>query len=242
LSRSAASIRKADGHPKTNDWKLVQLAFTPIGTSREARVITIYGMTDSGNCYKPRLLMAKLARPFRHVETNSMDGSTRSPDFLTKNPNGKVPLMELEDGRMLAESNAMLLYLAEQTRFIPTQRYERAVVYQWLFFEQYSHEPYIAVRRALTKFPERAKDATPERLASTLAGGNKALGVMENQLKRTPFLAGDAISVADIALYAYTHDAGLYGFDLGAYPAVSAWLERVKADEGHVPLNWVPKA
>jgi glutathione S-transferase len=205
-------------------------------------VITIYGMTDSGNCYKPRLLMAKLGRTFRHVETNSMDGSTRKEDFLAKNPNGKVPLMELDDGRLLAESNAMLLYLAEGTRFIPTGHYARGLVYQWLFFEQYSHEPYVAVRRALMKFPERAKDATPERLASTLAGGNKALGVMEDQLERTPFLAGDAISVADIALYAYTHDAGLYGFELDAYPAVSAWLERVKADKGHVPLDWVPKA
>ena len=205
-------------------------------------MITIYGMTDSGNCYKPRLLMAKLGRTFRHVETNSMDGSTRKEDFLAKNPNGKVPLMELDDGRLLAESNAILLYLAEGTRFVPTEHYARGLVYQWLFFEQYSHEPYVAVRRALMKFPERAKDATPEQLASTLAGGNKALGVMEDQLKRTPFLAGDAISVADIALYAYTHDAGLYGFELEAYPAVSAWLERVRADKGHVPLDWVPKA
>lgn len=205
-------------------------------------MITIYGMTDSGNCYKPRLLMAKLDRPFRHVEVNAMDGSTRIPDFLSKNPNGKVPLLELEDGRLLAESNAMLLYLAEGTRLIPADIYERGLVYQWLFFEQYSHESYIAVRRALLKFPERARDATPERLASTLAGGNKALAVMEDQLKRRAFLARDEISVADIALYAYTHDAGLYGYDLEAHPAVSAWLGRVAADEGHVPIGWTPSA
>ncbi len=205
-------------------------------------MITIYGMTDSGNCYKPRLLMAKLGRIFRHVETNSTDGSTRRPDFLAKNPNGKVPLMELEDGRLLAESNAMLIYLGEGTRFLPTEHYERGLAYQWLFFEQYSHEPYVAVRRALMKFPERAKDATPERLASTLAGGNKALGVMEDQLRRTPFLAGNAISVADIALYAYTHDADLYGFEVSAYPAVSTWLDRVSADEGHVPIEWHPRS
>lgn len=203
-------------------------------------MITIYGMTDSGNCYKPRLMMAKLGKPFRHVEVNAMDGSTRSPDFLAKNPNGKVPLLELEDGRLLAESNAMLLYLAEGTRFIPSGHYERGLVYQWLFFEQYSHEPYIAVRRALLKFPERARDATPERLASTLAGGNKALAVMEDQLKRTAFLAGDKISIADIALYAYTHDAGLHGYDLEAHPAVSAWLGRVRADDGHVPIDRIP--
>lgn len=205
-------------------------------------MITLYGMTDSGNCYKPRLLLAKLGEPFRHVETNAMDGSTHYAEFLAKNPNGKVPLMEFEDGRLLAESNAMLLYLAEGTRFVPARHYERGLAYQWLFFEQYSHEPYVAVRRALLRFPERAKDATPERLASTLAGGNKALGVMEAQLKRTPFLAGDAISVADISLYAYTHDAGLHGFDLGSFPAVSAWLRRVEADDGHVPLDWTPSA
>jgi glutathione S-transferase len=156
------------------------------------------------------------------------------------NPNGRVPLLELEDGRRLAESNAMLVYLAEGTRFIPADRYERGLVHQWLFFEQYSHEPYIAVRRALLIYPDRAKEATPERLASTLAGGEKALRVMEEQLQRTPFFAGQAMSIADIALYAYTHDAGNGGFDLAAYPAVSAWLARVEADPGHVPLTWLP--
>jgi glutathione S-transferase len=203
-------------------------------------MITIYGMTESGNSYKPRLLLAKLGRAFRHVETSSLDGSTRSAAFLAKNPNGKVPLLELEDGRVLAESNAMLLYLAEGTRFLPQDSFERALVNQWLFFEQYSHEPYVAVRRAILNYPQRARDATPERLASTLAGGQKALGVMERQLSQMPFLAGDAISVADLALYAYTHDADTGGFDLAAYPEVSAWLARVAADPGHVPLEWVP--
>jgi glutathione S-transferase len=205
-------------------------------------MITIYGMTDSGNCYKPRLLLAKLGRSFRHIETNSNDGSTRSPEFLAKNPNGKVPLMELEDRRLLAESNAILLYLAEGTRFLPDDSYRRGLAFQWLFFEQYSHEPYVAVRRAILKYASRAKEATPERLASTLAGGTKALAVMEDQLGRTPFLAGDTISVADIALYAYTHDAGLYGFEMANYPAVVAWLERVRTDEGHVPIEWAPNS
>lgn len=201
----------------------------------------IYGMSDSGNCYKPRLLLTKLGRPFTHVEVNSIDGATRRPEFLALNPNGKVPLLEFEDGRLLAESNAILLHLAEGTRFLPTDAYERALVYQWLFFEQYSHEPYIAVRRAILKYPERAGEATPERLAATLAGGNKALGVMEQQLSRTPFIAGAAISVADIALYAYTHEAGIGGFDLDVYPAVSAWLDRVEVDPGHVPITWLPE-
>ena len=201
---------------------------------------TIYGMIDSGNCYKPRLLMAKLGRPFTHVEVSSHDGATKSADYLAKNPNGMVPLLELDDGRLLAESNAILLYLGEETRFVPADRYGRGLVHQWLFFEQYSHEPYIAVRKAILTFPERAKEATPERLELTLTRGNKALGVMEAQLMRTPFLAGDEISVADIALYAYTHDAARGGFDLKSYPAVSAWLERVRADPGHAPIDWLP--
>jgi glutathione S-transferase len=203
-------------------------------------MITLYGSLDSGNCYKPRLLAAKLGLPFRHVEVNSRDGSTRTAQFLAKNPNGKVPLMELKDGRLLWESNAMLLYLGEGTRFLPADRYARGVVHQWLFFEQYSHEPYIAVRRALARYPERKTLATPERLVETLAGGEKALGVMETQLEKTPFIAGETMSVADIALFAYTQDAEYAGFDLGRFPAVAAWLDRVRADAGHVPLAWAP--
>lgn len=201
---------------------------------------TIYGMVESGNCYKPRLLMAKLDQPFRHVAVSSRDGSTRTPAYLAKNPNGMVPLLELEDGRLLAESNAILLYLAEGSRLLPQDAYQRGLVYQWLFFEQYSHEPYIAVRKALLTFPERAGDATPERLALTLERGNRALGVMERHLAENSFFAGDAPSVADIALYAYTHEAGKGGFDLSAYPAVGAWLDRVRADPGHVPIDWLP--
>lgn len=202
-------------------------------------MISVYGMHDSGNCYKPRLLLAKLGRPFRHVEVVS-GVSTKTTDFLAKNPNGRAPILELEDGRVIAESNAILLHLAEGTRFLPADAHERALAYQWMFFEQYSHEPFVAVRRALLVYPHRAAEATPERLAATLAGGLKALGVMEEQLGKTPFFAGEAMSVADIALYAYTHIAGDGGFDLGQFPAVSAWLERVEADPGHVPITWLP--
>ncbi len=204
-------------------------------------MITIYGMIGSGNCYKPRLLMAKLGRPFRHVEVSSHDGGTRSQAFVAKNPNAMVPLLEFADGRLLAESNAMLLHLGEGTRLVPEDAYERALAYQWLFFEQYSHEPYIAVRRALLTFPNRRKDATPERLALTLERGNKALRVMESRLAETPFFAGERLSVADIALYAYTHVAGEGGFDLAGYPGVTAWLERVERDPRHVPMEWLPQ-
>jgi glutathione S-transferase len=203
-------------------------------------MITIYGMADSGNCYKPRLLMAKLGRPFRHVEVSSHDGGTRAETFTAKNPNAMVPLLEFEDGRLLAESNAMLLHLGEGTRFVPEDPYERALAYQWLFFEQYSHEPYIAVRRALLTFPNRKQDATPERLAATLERGHKALRVMETRLSEAPFFAGGTLSVADIALYAYTHVAADGGFELFGYPAVAAWLGRVESDPGHVPMAWLP--
>ncbi|MBZ9742867.1 MULTISPECIES: glutathione S-transferase family protein [unclassified Mesorhizobium] len=199
----------------------------------------LYSMIDSGNCYKPRLLMAKLGLAFTTVEMSSHAGDTRTADFVAKNPNAMVPLLELEDGRRLAESNAILLYLAEGTRFLPTDRYERGLAYQWLFFEQYSHEPYIAVRKVLLTVPERARDATPERLAVTLERGNKALGVMNRHLETHTFFSGGAYSVADIALYAYTHTAEKGGFQLDAYPAVVAWLGRVEADPGHVPIGWV---
>lgn len=199
----------------------------------------LYGMIDSGNCYKPRLLMAKLGIAFTNVEVSSHTGDTRKADYVAKNPNAMVPLLELDDGRRLAESNAILLYLAEGTRFLPADKYERGLAYQWLFFEQYSHEPYIAVRKALLTFPERAKDATPERLAATLERGNKALGVMNKHLESNAFFAGSALSVADIALYAYTHTAEMGGFQLDAYPAVTAWLKRVEADKGHVPIEWL---
>ena len=201
----------------------------------------LYSQTDSGNCYKARLLMAKLNMSFEHIPVSFVDGSTRKPDFMAKNPNGKIPLLEFDDGRLLAESNAILLHLAEGTRFIPEDAYERALMYQWLFFEQYTHEPNIGVRRALMVYPERAKDATPERLAATLEGGNKALLVMETQLQKTPYLAGADLTVADIALYAYTHEANRGGFDLSAYPSVAKWLSRVAGDEGHVPIGWLPE-
>jgi glutathione S-transferase len=201
-------------------------------------MLTLYSHPNSGNCYKPRLLLAKLGRQFRHVDVNSVTGETQTPGFLAKNPNGKVPLLELDDGRLLAESNAMLLYLGENTRFVPEDAFERALVYQWLFFEQYSHEPYIAVRRALTVYPERAAQATPDKMAALLEGGTKALGVMEAQLSKTAFLAGETLTVADIALFAYTQDAAIAGFDMSRFPGVEAWLGRVRADPGHVPLEW----
>jgi glutathione S-transferase len=201
---------------------------------------TIYGMPDSGNCYKPRLLMALLGRPFRHVEVSSRDGGTRQADFLAKNPNGMVPLLELDDGRLLAESNAILCYLADGTPFVPADAFDRAKMLQWMFFEQYSHEPNVAVRRALLTNPVRRDQATPEKLAATLAGGNRALAVMEAQLARTAYLAGSQPTLADIALYAYTHCADEGGFDLTGFPGIRRWLGDVAALPGFRPMSWLP--
>ena len=199
-------------------------------------MITLYEQPDSGNCYKVRLVAAHTGRPLRRVTVSSRDGSTRTPEFLARNPIGKVPAVELEGGRFLAESDAILLHLAEGTPLIPADAYDRAKAYEWLFFEQYSHEPAIAVRRALFVYEERRALATPERLAQLLEAGNKALAVMEARLATHDWLAGDGFSVADIALYAYTHTAEQGGYDLGRFPAIQAWMARIAALPGHVGL------
>ena len=205
-------------------------------------MLTLYSQQRSGNAYKPRLLMAQLGIPFRLVDINTYDGSTRRPEFLEKNPIGKVPLLEWEDGRRLAESNAILLYLAEGTRFLPGDSFDRAKAYEWLFFEQYSHETAIAVRRSILTAPERAAQRTPERLANLLEAGERALGVMERRLSNSAWLAGDSYSVADIALYAYTHVAHEGGYDVSNFPGTTAWLKRVAAQPGHVTMEWRPTA
>lgn len=203
-------------------------------------MLTLYSQQDSGNCYKPRLLLAQLGRPFRIVDVNANDGSTRTPAFREKNPIGKVPFLEFADGRRLAESNAILLYLSEGTAYLPAEPFDRAKTYEWLFFEQYSHEPTIAVRRSLLIYPEMADEADERRLERLLDGGRRALTVMERRLSEADWLAGSAYSVADIALYAYTHMADQGGFDLSRYPAIGGWLARVAAQPGHVPIEWRP--
>ncbi len=200
-------------------------------------MITLYEQHSSNNCYKVRLLLTHLGRPFRTVEISARDGSTRQADFLARNPIGKVPAVQLDDGRYLAESNAILLHFAEGTRFLPADAYERAKVYEWLFFEQYNHEPSIAVRRALIAYEERRAQATPERMAQLLDAGHKALAVMERRLAGADWLAGGAFSIADIALYAYTHTAEEGGYELARYPGILSWLRRVESQPGHITLT-----
>jgi glutathione S-transferase len=199
-------------------------------------MFTVYGMADSGNCYKVKLALEQLALPYRWVEVDSTKGGTRTAEYLSMNPNGKVPTLALEDGSFLPESNAILFYLAENSRLLPTERLQRARVLQWMFFEQYSHEPYIAVARFILRYlpPDAPRRAEMPRLQER---GNQALAVMEQQLRREPFFAGGRYSVADIALFAYTQSAGEYGFDLEKYPAIGAWLDRVRSQPRFVPLG-----
>jgi glutathione S-transferase len=203
----------------------------------EVVMVTLFEQHSSGNCYKVRLLLTHLKRPFQTVEVSARDGATRKIDYLAKNPIGKVPTAQLDDGRYLAESNAILLHFAEGTPYLPADAYDRAKAYEWLFFEQYTHEPAIAVRRSLIHYPERRALATPERMAQLLDAGNHALGVMEKRLAQADWLTGEAFSIADIALYAYTHTAEEGGYDLAPYPGIRRWLSRVAALPGHVTLN-----
>jgi glutathione S-transferase len=200
-------------------------------------MITLYQHHDSGNCYKIRLVLTHLGTNFRTVAVSTIDGSTRRPDFLAKNPIGKVPTVELDDGRFLAESNAILLYFGEGTALVPADRFDRAKLYEWLFFEQYYHEPSIAVRHALSVYAHRRAEATAERMAQLLAAGDRALLVMERRLGAADWLAGTAFSLADIALYAYTHTAADSGYDLAKYPGVGAWLKRIAALPRHLPID-----
>ncbi len=184
----------------------------------------LYDNTDSGNGYKVRLFLTQLGLPFERIELDTERGETRTPDFLARNPNGKIPLLELADGRRLAESDAILFYLAEGTPYLPTDRFERAQVLQWMFFEQYSHEPNIAVARHWLRHLEM----TPERRA--------ALAVMERHLTGRTFFVADRYTIADIALYAYTHVADQGGFDLTPYPEIRTWLDRIATQPGWIAM------
>jgi glutathione S-transferase len=198
-------------------------------------MLRLYDYLESGNGYKVRLLLHQLRIPFERVELDILQGETRTQEFLARNPNGRIPALEFEDGTVLWESGAILFYLAEDTALLPVDRFARARVLQWMFFEQYSHEPFIAVLR-FWQHTGRLEENRPL-LADKRAGGEAALAVMDRHLASRPFFVGDAYSIADIALYAYTHVAGEGGFDLGPHPAVRAWLARVREQPGHVPLD-----
>jgi len=200
----------------------------------------LFDYLDSGNGYKVRLLLAQLNQPYRWTELDIDQGATRTPEFLQRNPNGRIPTLQLDEGVHLAESNAILWYLAEGTAFVPGDRLGRAQTLQWMFFEQYSHEPYVATPRYIVKHlaadhPRRAE--LPDRLAR----GRAAFAVMETHLATRAFFVAERYSIADIALYAYTHVAHEGGHDLASYPAVQSWLARVAAQPRYITITHRPQ-
>jgi len=201
----------------------------------------LFDNLDSGNGYKVRLLLAQLGLEYRWTDLDIDAGKTRTPEFLKRNPNGRIPTLELPDDTNLAESNAILWYLAEGSPFVPGDRLGRAQVLQWMFFEQYSHEPYVATPRYIVKHlpPDHARRAElPDRLAK----GRAALGVMETHLAARRFFVAERYTIADIALFAYTHVAHEGGHDLGPYSNVRAWLGRVAAEPRHIGIYARPHA
>ncbi|AYC33276.1 glutathione S-transferase family protein [Pseudomonas cavernae] len=195
----------------------------------------VYGDYRSGNCYKVKLMLHLLGKESKWVPVDIQKGETQTAKFLAMNPNGKIPVLQLEDGSCVWESNAILNFLADGSEFLPTEPRLRTQVLQWQFFEQYSHEPYVAVARFIQLY-EGLPEARRAEYEVCHARGHKALRVMEQQLKSTPYLVGDSYTIADIALYAYTHVAHEGGFDLGAYPAIQAWLTRVASHPRHVAM------
>ncbi len=189
----------------------------------------VFGMVSSGNCHKVKLALDLLRIPYRWHETDIMKGESRTPEFLKMNPTGKVPVLQIDTHTFLPESNAILCYLTEGSDLWPGDRLTRAQALQWLFFEQYSHEPYIAVARYIHVFLKKPDDP---RLPDILKRGHAALSVMETHLARHAFFVAERLTIADIALFAYTHKAHDGGFDLAAYPAVRAWLDRCLAQPG----------
>lgn len=195
----------------------------------------LYQYHPSGNCYKIRLLLNHLGLPYEKVEMDILQGQTRTPEFLAINSNGRIPVLEV-DGQYLPESNAALFYLASGTPYLPTDRMGQAQVLRWMFFEQYSHEPYIATIRFWVAF-QRSAEKNAEEIRRRMPLGYAALGVMEDQLRTHDFLAGDTYSIADIALYAYTHVAEEGGFELARFPSLQNWIARVQQQPGYLAIT-----
>ena len=202
----------------------------------EALRVLLYNSAVSGNCYKVRLLLAQLGLSYETADVSVVDRSGRKELLGALNPGLRVPTLVLDDGRPLGESNAILWFLGDRTEYVPEDAYERARTLQWMFFEQYSHEPYIAVARFWLAY-----SGTPEKLASrredVMKGGYAALDAMERHLAERAFLVGEGYTIADISLYAYTHVAHEGEFELDAYPAIRAWLDRVASQPGHVTID-----
>lgn len=196
----------------------------------------VYGDIQSGNCYKIKLLMNLLGVEHEWLHVDILAGETHTAEFKKLNPNTRIPVLVLPDGNTLVESNAILNYLAADSDFLPGDRFLRAKVLQWQFFEQYSHEPFIATARYINKYLGLPEERRAE-YEGKQEGGHKALSVMEQQLSSTDFLVGDSLTIADISLYAYTHVAHEGGFDLSGYPAIASWIDRIEAQENYFAMN-----
>lgn len=199
-------------------------------------MLRLYDYLPSGNGYKVRLLLTQLGLPFERIEKDIIKGETRTAEFLAKFPNGRIPAVEFDDGRLLFESDAIIAYFAENTALMPEDRFERAQVMQWLFFEQNNHEPWIAGTRFLVTHPQ-IEDDRRKLLPMMRQRGYDALGVMETHLAGRDFFAAKRYTIADLALYAYTHVADEGGFDLAPYKRVRGWLERVRSQPRHIPIT-----
>lgn len=199
---------------------------------------TLYSMQRSGNSYKVRLALAMLDIPYSAVEVDILRGESRTPDFLAKNPSGQVPLLEVAPDRYLAESNAILWHIAAESQLLPQDPVERSQALQWMFFEQHSLEPHIGAAYFWLALVNGGRDLHANSLEDWMEKGYRALGIMESHLKNHDFFVGHGLSVADIALYAYTHVAHQCDFDLTPFPAIRAWLDRVSRQPGFVPMDW----
>ena len=202
---------------------------------------TLYSMQRSGNSYKVRLALAQLGLPYRLVEVDILQGESRTPEFLAKNPNGQVPLLEAAPGRYLAESNAILWHVASGTQLRPDNRIDRAEALQWMFFEQHSIEPNIGAAYFWLALVKGGRELQQHALEDWMEEGYRSLAVMENHLKHHRFFAANRYTVADIALYAYTHLAHQCDYDLATFPEIRAWLDRVAAQPHYVPMDWQPE-
>ncbi len=199
-------------------------------------MLIVHDNTESGNAYKVRLILSLLDMDFKTIQYDVVKGETRTEDYLSNiNKNGRIPVLQFEDGRCLAESNAILFYMAQDTKYFPTDKWEQAKVMEWLFFEQYSHEPFVAVAKfILTMLPED----TPRRdeIPTLHEKGYTALQIMEDHLSENDYLVGDSITIADIALYAYTHKAYMGDFDMSRFPAINQWCGRIETEPNYIKM------
>jgi len=222
--------------------------FCPIVESRKARpagettMYTLYSMQRSGNCYKVRLALSQLAIPYEPVEIDILKGESHTPDFLAKNPTGQVPLLEAAPGRYIPESNAILWFLAEGSHLLSDDQIERAATLQWMFFEQHALEPNVGAAYFWLALVKGGRELQQHALEDWMEEGYRALGVMEKHLTRHHFFSDDHYSIADIALYGYTHLAHQCDFDLRTFPAIRDWLARVEAQPRHITMDWRPAA